>query len=201
MAILSKSGIVTGLQCEKRLFLQKHSRELADSTSDQRRNAQHSGSQVGDIARTYFEGGVMVYSELKGTEREQEQLQQTQALLNSDVPYIYEATFLWEGVIVRIDILERNERTWNIYEVKASTSVKRMHSFDLAVQVFIARKSGLVIRKASIMLVNNKYVLGDSFNVKRFFVVQNLNRKIEQHLETLGSTIHKLKQMLESAEP
>lgn len=201
MAILSKSGIVTGLQCEKRLFLQKHSRELADSTSDQRRNAQHSGSQVGDIARTYFEGGVLVYSELKGEERERDQLQQTQALLNSEVPFIYEATFLWEGVIVRIDILERKGRVWNIYEVKASTSIKRMHSFDLAVQVFIARKSGLLIRKASIMLVNNRYVLGESFNVKEFFVTTNLNRKIEKHLETLGSTIHRLKLMLEESEP
>jgi len=201
MAILSKSGIVTGLQCEKRLFLQKHNRELADSTSDQRRNAQRSGTEVGEIARTYFPNGILVHSEFNGKKREIDQLQQTEALMQSDTPCIFEATFLWEGVIVRIDVLEKHGDAWNIYEVKASTSIKRMHSFDLAVQVFIARKYGLRIRRANIMLVNNQYVMKGQFMVKEFFVIKNLNKKIQIHLNNLGSTIHELKQTLAGEEP
>lgn len=47
---------------------------------------------------------------------------------------IYEATFRECGVFAMVDILVRNGDVWDIYEVKASTSVKDYHLDDVSVQ-------------------------------------------------------------------
>ncbi|NQX93109.1 MAG: Dna2/Cas4 domain-containing protein [Flavobacteriales bacterium] len=178
MALLSKSSILSGLQCHKRLHLQRNRKELGAEDSGQKLSAIRNGIQTGNLARQYFEGGVLVESNLTGDEREADWLKQTQKLMASDVPFIYEATFLSDDVLVRVDILERKGKVWNVYEVKASTSYKNKHVKDLAVQVKILRKAGLIIRKANLMLINPDYVFRGELDVRKMFYPKNMKKKI-----------------------
>ena len=56
---LSKSKILAGLQCPKRLYLQTHHPELVqESASAQARFAQ--GNLLGEVARTVYEDGILI---------------------------------------------------------------------------------------------------------------------------------------------
>ena len=78
---------------------------------------------------------------------------------NPNVPAIYEAAFLYDGVRVRVDILERlGDGRWNLIEVKSSTSEKDIYLPDVAVQCHVLKGSGLDIAQILLMHLNNQYV-------------------------------------------
>lgn len=57
------------------------------------------------------------------------------------------------------DVLERvGENTFDLYEIKSSTSVKPEHIPDLAFQTIVLEKAGLIVRNLSVIHVNNEYV-------------------------------------------
>ena len=192
MALLSKSSILYGIQCPKRLFYKKHHPQFASVDTGQKLNAIASGILTGKLAHQCFEGGVLVESNKKGEERQHDLIQRTNELMSSDVPFIFEATFKWEDTLVRIDVLERKNNAWNIYEVKSSTNPKKQHALDLAIQVFVLRKSGIIIRKASLMLINNQYVFDKKLEIKKLFHTKNMNKKVAEFMSFLPSTIKDL---------
>ena len=56
---LSKSRILAGLQCSKRLWLQTHQRDLAEITPATQA-AFDTGHRVGEVARSLFPDGVLI---------------------------------------------------------------------------------------------------------------------------------------------
>jgi hypothetical protein len=101
---LSKSRILAGLQCPKRLYLQTHHPELAEeSGSAQARFAQ--GNLLGEVARTLHEGGILIgHDDALGLA-----LAQTREVLASEsARTVFEATS-HGGVLIRADVLKRDE--------------------------------------------------------------------------------------------
>lgn len=57
------------------------------------------------------------------------------------------------------DVLERvEENTFDLYEIKSSTSVKPEHIPDLTFQTIVLEKAGLTIRNMYVLHVNNEYI-------------------------------------------
>src|SRR3989344_7316926 len=57
------------------------------------------------------------------------------------------------------DVIERvDSKTFDLYEIKSSTSAKPEHIPDLAFQTIVLEKSGFKVRNISVLHVNNKYV-------------------------------------------
>ena len=74
------------------------------------------------------------------------------------VPAIYEAAFTFDRIRVRVDVLARAGReAWDLVEVKSSTGYKEEYLPDLAVQVHVAEGSGVRVRRACLLHVNNQY--------------------------------------------
>ena len=59
---LSKSRLLSSLQCRKRLWLEVRQPELAASFQEGRR-AISAGLEVGEVARTLYPGGILVSAE------------------------------------------------------------------------------------------------------------------------------------------
>src|SRR5437588_7224054 len=118
---LSKSKYLSGLQCYKRLYLEIHSPELAIAIDEAAQARMDMGTEVGELARKRFPGGVHVEHDHL---HRKEALRQTAELLNDpSVPAIFEGAFEFEDVLVRVDILERVGKTqWRLIEVKATGS-------------------------------------------------------------------------------
>jgi hypothetical protein len=60
------------------------------------------------------------------------------------------------NVLIMADILVRNRDVWDLYEVKASTSVKPQHKPDAAIQWYVIQDQ-LPLGKAHIVHVNSDY--------------------------------------------
>src|SRR5262245_50673949 len=100
--MLSKSRILDGLQCPKRLYLQVHHRELAEVDSSATHRF-HVGHRVGEVARSLQPGGRLIAGDdlnaaLAETER--------QFACTGD-KVIFEGAIAHGGVLVRADILSR----------------------------------------------------------------------------------------------
>ncbi len=100
---LSKSKFVAGCQCLKRLYFQVHQPELAAQPDDSADAIIEQGRNVGMLARQLFPGGVEVCAR-----RLDQAIRETKELIgNPDVPAIFEGVFEGDGVVVKVDVLQR----------------------------------------------------------------------------------------------
>src|SRR5678815_5837075 len=100
---MSKSKFLSGLQCHKRLYLEIHAPGLATEPDSALQAILDMGTEIGEVARRRFPGGVLVDADHR---HPTEAVQRTHALLDDpEVPAIFEAAFLFDQVLVRVDIL------------------------------------------------------------------------------------------------
>jgi hypothetical protein len=86
-------------------------------------------------------------------------------LIDQGANVIYEATFKSRNVLIMADILVRNRDVWDLYEVKASTSVKPQHKPDAAIQWYVIQDQ-LPLGKAHIVHVNSDYEFNGELDPK-----------------------------------
>lgn len=154
---LTKSRYVAGLQCLRRLWLLVH--EPPEYEEPPPGSPLDVGQIIGAKAHLLFSGGVLVDEE---PWRHAEAVTRTAALMaDTSVPAIFEAAFEYEGVRVRVDVLERlAEGRWGLREVKSSGGVKDHHLDDVALQVYVLEGSGIPLASIQVMHLNKAYVRG-----------------------------------------
>jgi hypothetical protein len=121
------------------------------------------GREIGALAQELFPGGVFVSN--IGTKTS---AQVTTELLNvPSTDTLFEAAFAVDKFVVRADILKREHGGWHVFEVKSSfsdtTSIKELID-DLAYTVFVLRRSGLSVQKASLILLSRGFRYGHGFD-------------------------------------
>ena len=141
------------------------------------------GREVGKLARQLFAGGV----EVPFGDPEQAIRITRELIANPEVPAIFEAAFENGGVFVRVDILHRRrDGRWRLIEVKSTADLKEQHLDDVAIQHRVVSRSGLDLASSCLAHVNRNYVFqGDSIDVRRFFKIKNLTRRVERLLPKL----------------
>jgi predicted RecB family nuclease len=175
---ISKSQFMSGVQCLKRLYWQVHEPELGGVPDAAAVAIMEQGREVGKLARLLFADGVEVRSG-----DPEEAIRITRELIaNTEVPAIFEAAFENGGVFVRVDILQRRrDGRWRLVEVKSTADLKEHHLDDVAIQHRVLSRCGLNLGSSCLMHVNRDYVLdGGSIDVRRFFRVRNLTRRVER---------------------
>src|SRR5437763_7579268 len=137
---ISKSKFVAGVQCIKRLYWQVHEPELAAEQNAAAEAIIEQGRAVGMLARRLFPGGVEV------CERSLDQAIRTtrELVANPEIPAIFEGVFEHDGVLVRVDVVQRRKGDlWRLVEVKSSSDLKDSHVEDVAIQSYVLSGSGM----------------------------------------------------------
>ena len=195
---LSKSKITAFEQCSKRLWLQVHRRELAtlDTGAEARFAAGH---EVGALACALLPEGIMIEAEPDLAAA----LETTSEIIASGKnPTMFEATFVFEGVLVRVDVLEPDGTGgWHVAEVKSSTSRKDYHLADLATQVWVMQENGLEISSASIRHINNRFVLAEEGQFQGLLVDAHSLSDIGPFLENRGEIVGDARAVVAGPEP
>jgi predicted RecB family nuclease len=196
LPMLSKSRFLAGLQCHLRLWNQCFERELIPEVPPSQQAIFDAGHEVGELATRLYPGGLLID---EAYYQHKQAVQSTlKAMQNPDVNAIYEAAFVYDGVRIRADILERlDDGSWNLVEVKSSTSVKAVYYPDVAVQYYVLEGCGLKINRAGILHINNQYVYnGQNLDLESLFSYGDLtNETISMQPETPGK-LEELKGML-----
>lgn len=197
---LSKTRYLSGFQCHLRLWYDCYERELATDIDVVTQAIFDTGHEVGRLARKRYPGGVLVEADHLETERA---LAETRALVaDENVPAIFEAAFEHRGVLVRVDVLERNPSgDFNLIEVKSGTTLKEVHEHDVAVQMWVLRGEGIPVAGAGVLTLNRAYVFdGKLLDVYRLFRFHNLNEAVAEHLPWIGADVADLHSMLSRVE-
>lgn len=158
--VLSKSKLIAYRQCPKRVWLEVHRPDLREDSA-QAQARFDSGHQVGDIAQRLYDPkgtGALLDPRQDGFDSA---FARTRELLGSPQP-IFEAGFRTEEALAFADVMlpvkKGGKLTWKMIEVKSSTSVKDYHLDDAAIQVFIARATGVALAGASVACIDSDWV-------------------------------------------
>ena len=197
-AYLSKSLYTRGLQCHKSLYFHKYRPELRSEPTPELEALWKSGHEVGDFAHMLFPGGVIV--PFDGLTKE-EQLAKTREEIDRGTKAIYEATFSFDDVFVKADIIVRNRGYWDLYEVKSSTSVKEHYWDDVAVQYYVLSGCGLPINKAYLVHINNGYVRDGDIVPEELFVLQDITGIVKDKQASIPEELAAMRAMLRGRMP
>lgn len=175
--MINKSHIRNYLQCKNEFWLDHHfpddMREL--SLNDQLRR--EAGYEVERLAKTLppFQG--------------------------PDVEFGKE--FQTADLYAKADIVITDASTGEIeiYEVKSGTKAKDEYLIDLAFQCHVAAQAGFVVRKASIITVDNTYFFDGMLDASRLLRITDETEPVDEILNSLGQTISDARQWLTGAEP
>ncbi len=197
--MLTKSLFKTGQDCPKSLWMTVHRPEEKAPLSAANQARMTSGQAVGELARTRYPGGTLVQPWGLTTE---ESIEHTRAAMGNGDAYIFEATFSKDEFLARADILIRQEEGWHLQEVKASGRYKKEdHLNDVAFQVFVARRAGLKIVKASVLHLNKDHIWnGEPFEANSVFAETDITAEVESVLDQIAQSSTSYIELWEKAE-
>ena len=194
---LSKSRIISGLQCPKRLYLEVHRPELAE-VSDETERLFSNGYRVGEIARSQWPGGKLI----SYTDDLQAALAETQALLKAEPKTVlFESAFQHGGVLVRADVLSPFRGKAELVEVKSSTRVKEYHYNDAAIQYWVVTGAGIPLSSVSICHINNEFVYPGDGDYRGLFETVNVTEDILPLVEQVPLWITEFQKVLAGEVP
>jgi len=203
---LSKSKYVSGLQCLKRVYLEVHHPQLAASPDAGMQAILDMGTEIGELARRRFPGGILVTAGYR--QREAALARTAELIQDPTVPAIFEGAFVHDGVLIRVDVLERISAEpgdfprWRLIEVKSSSRIKDVHLDDLAIQSHVLLGAGLSLSALCLMHVNTGYVYeqGD-IDLAELFTLQEVTEPIMARRARVPEQLAAMKHILLQAEP
>jgi hypothetical protein len=130
--ILSKTSFLKSVQCTKAFFLYKNHYILKDPLPKEKQAVFNRGHQVGILAQSLFPGGVDVSP--THVSKFSDAVKKTKELIEQGQKVIYEAAFVFDDVLVALDILVNENGKWYAYEVKSSLKISTAYVMDAALQ-------------------------------------------------------------------
>ncbi len=198
---LSKSRMMSGLQCHKRLWLETYRRELM--VYGEATNAAFAqGNLFGEMARDLiaFAHGHAGHL-IDAVESPNQAIIDTVAAMALH-RVLFEPAFRYEGVFVRADALIRHdhgdaEPRYTLIEVKAASGVKPQYVRDVAIQTWVLRGCGLNVTRVELGHVDTAFRYnGHSYNglLKRV----DITDQVEAQLAQVDTWVQALRTMLRS---
>jgi hypothetical protein len=152
------------------------------------------GIAVGELARNLFPNGILInedYMNLSGA------LEHTSETIITHADAIFEGAFIFDNVLVRVDILKNNhDGTFDLIEVKSSTSLKKEHLPDCAVQSYVLQNLGFSLRQICVMYLNREYKRQGELDLSTLFITRAINDEIYDELENVPGYLNKIADVL-----
>lgn len=156
------------------------------------------GTEVGKLARNLFPSGVLIEEDYKNLANA---LEHTNEVMKANSEAIFEGAFIYENVLIRVDILKRNsDGSFDLIEVKSSTSVKKEHLPDCAVQAYVLEKLGFKLNHVCIMYLNNKYVRRGELDLSELFIIKAIENELHDELISVPIYLRAINDTLEKDE-
>ncbi|ACL06477.1 conserved hypothetical protein [Desulfatibacillum aliphaticivorans] len=194
---LSKSRILSGLQCEKRLWLEVHRPELKEDSAGTTFTFAL-GNMVGEVAQQLVPEGKLIGWENGLSEA----IKETKRMIdnNPETP-LFEATFSYKGVLIRADILFKEDAGHRMVEVKGSTSVKDYYLDDCAVQYWVSTGSGCQINKVELAHIDKTFVYPGDGNYQGLLKHVDITNEVIARQEDVPRWVSSFQKMLSSPTP
>jgi hypothetical protein len=188
--ILSKSTYIRGFQCHKSLYLNKFRPYLRDKISEEQLAKFARGHAVGKVAQQLFPGGIAMSRPGKPSALK------TAQLINEGFPVIYEACFIYNNVIIALDILVKAENGWHAYEVKSSLALSSVYYNDAYLQYHVMSGAGMKPGKFFLINRNPDVELTETTDLNSAFVFTDVSAECELQEVMINENINQMLEVL-----
>lgn len=194
---LSKSRITAWRQCPKRLWLQIYRKDLLDE-SDEVKQLNRAGHEVGEVARTLCYDGILIDNERNLSA----DLADTQAALSTHPNRaIFEATFQHDGVLIQADVLLPTPKGYRMSEVKSSSSVKPYHVEDCAVQAWVLKHNKVKVAAIELVHIEKSFVYPGGGDYHGLLKYSRLDDEIAELIDQVPGWVAGARKTLAGNEP
>ena len=192
---LSKSSYCRGIQCKKILWLEKHKPEEKEETNNDRILEQ--GNDIHEVARYLFGSHINI----EYRENLSQMIEDTMNTIDSykDV-IITEASFTYKNNFCSVDILKKNNNSYEIYEIKSSTELKDIYINDASYQYYVLTSLGLKVTKVSLVHINSNYIRIGDLDLDQLFIKQDITKEIKDLQENVKNNIKEINEYVEKSE-
>ncbi|RZO48054.1 MAG: DUF2779 domain-containing protein [Candidatus Pelagibacterales bacterium] len=162
---LSKSKIISGLRCTKKLWFDVHKPIKFETKATIER-----GKRFGEVVIKNYTKGNGKFLDL--TDAWENRVNRTKQAINSDdTNVIFEGAFEYLNTEVRTDVLIRKKKGWELLEAKSAKKFKpEEHIQDIAIQSFIVRecmkKLGHDLISSKLIHINGNFTLENDGDYK-----------------------------------
>lgn len=179
---ISKSDYMMFLKQPAWLWLKKNDPKKLPPVDENTQALFDAGHQFEPFAESLFPEGATLgfsdYSEyLSLPER-------TQDAIKNGTQVLFQPRFEWQDFTCICDIVSFvGENEVDLYEIKASTSAKIEHEFDLAFQTAVLEGTGLKVRKVFVIHVNNQYVRNGAIEADKITHIEDVTTNVRKRSE------------------
>ncbi|WP_321779372.1 DUF2779 domain-containing protein [Sulfurimonas sp.] len=171
----SKSLYTKAIQCPKALWLKKYKKEILTPPDATALARFETGNVVGELACKLFPNGREV---IYNPDDFNSMVETTKQWMDDGLEYIYEATFIYEGILVLVDVLKITPNGLEIYEVKSSSSVKDIYLHDVSIQLYVLKQLGHSVIRSNVVHIDNSYVRGDELDLNELFKIVDVSDEV-----------------------
>lgn len=176
---LTKSKYVKGMQCPKMLWMDEHMPEEAISKTNP--SILENGLRAGEVARGYFGDFALVEFDANV----ENMCKETARLMEAGEENIAEATFMYENMLCRVDILHFNGENNDIVEVKSATKIRDEYYFDVSFQYYVLTNAGVQVDKIYLIYENNEYYRCGELDLQELFIKED----VTDYAKALATTV------------
>ncbi len=159
--MLSKSDFLLFLEAPMHLWAKTHDQLEIEVVSLYDQHLIQQGQQVESLAQNYI----------------------TQFFLPNyqDAEIYFQKTFDDGRFLIRTDALiwDKTSGTYDLYEIKSSTSVHTEHEYDLSFQVLLLENL-IQLRHVYLLQIDKTYQHGEELGLENFFTCEELSDKVEK---------------------
>lgn len=194
--VISKSKYLSGLQCHKLLWYHYNRPDEIPAPDEGTQAIFAVGHEVGELAQSLFPGGVAI----KWDRDAEKMLEPTKKLL-AERKSIFEAAVKYGNAYSIADILAPvDNNSWDLIEVKSSTSLKDINLPDVAIQSYVCQNSGIKLDKLFLMHINNQYVRQGNIEPEKLFTKEDITAQTQELQLQVEPNLEKMVEIIQSAE-
>ncbi len=188
---LSKSKYINGVQCSKILWLDENNPEVKEEVSN---SSLDTGTKVGILAKDLFGEHINIeYNDNLNIMIEDTK----KALLQKEI-IITEASFVYNNNFCSIDILKKNNNTFEIYEVKSSTDINDIYLDDISYQLYVLNKLGYNVTNTYIVHLNSNYTRNGNLELDKLFTICDVTKEALDRQNKVDETINNINKIMKS---
>jgi predicted RecB family nuclease len=189
--LISKNTFLTATTCPRLGWLAHHE-QLSDDDSLDAEFRIMQGNEISKRSRRLFPSGLLVL----GAMRQAIHVTSETIDMNS---ILFEPAFSVDGFGARADILIKDSDGWNLIEVKSGKESKQEYIDDVAYTAMVLSRSGLQIKKMSLMLVSDDYRRG--MPDKKLFHTEDVTKEAREQVAEFDRTADALATVLNAPKP
>jgi hypothetical protein len=180
--LLSKSDYMLFLKQPAWLWLKNNDPKILPAVDANTQALFDAGHQFEPYAESLFPEGVALgfsdYNEYLSLP------QRTQNAIEDGAPVLFQPRFEWKNFTCICDIVFFvGDNEVDLYEIKASTSSKTEHEFDLAFQTEVLEGTGLKVRSNYVIHVNNKYIRNGAIEADKITYIEVVTDRVRKRSE------------------